>query len=31
MIVPTIVSTREVVGHDKHGFCVRTTEDTKRL
>jgi hypothetical protein len=30
-IISTIVSTREVVGHSKHGFCVSTVKDTKGL
>jgi hypothetical protein len=31
MIVSTISNTREVVGHGKHGFFVRTAKDTEEL
>jgi hypothetical protein len=30
-IVSTISSTREAVGRGKHGFCVRTVEDTREV
>jgi hypothetical protein len=30
-IISTIPNTREVVGHGKHGFYVRTIKDTERL
>jgi hypothetical protein len=31
MIISTISSNKEVVGHGKHGFCVSTAKETKRL